>query len=224
MSALPWPSLVGSNLAGNNVVAAPPLESETFGPSVYLPKDLSRSRLRRWTHWLPVLFFVGVLAIESTALLSSQHTSGPLHRLLSLTFGSQVDEDWSMLHHLIRKTGHFVGYGIFGLLCRRAWKRSRHLWLERGATPRVAPWLIVSPAAFGILATVVAASADELHQHFVPGRTGALRDVLLDASGAIAMQLCRVALGLLRRSCGEWESEGLGDSPGAIPLTHNRAF
>jgi VanZ family protein len=32
------------------------------------------------------------------------------------------------------------------------------------------------------------ASLDELHQHFVPGRTAAVGDVLIDTSGGIAAQ------------------------------------
>ena len=39
------------------------------------------------------------------------------------------------------------------------------------------------------LRTALVASADEWHQTFLPNRTGRYQDVLLDCSGAIAMQL-----------------------------------
>ncbi len=203
MSAFTWPWLPidASKIQCDRETAGWPLASPAFAPIAGWAETMTRRRLRQLTPWLPVVCFVAVLAVESTSLLSSQHTSGPLHRLLESVFGGRVDENWSLLHHLIRKTGHFVGYGIFGLLCRRAWKRSRQMLLESGARLRHAPWLLLSPAAFGILATVMAASADELHQHFVPGRTGAFHDVLLDASGAVSLQIARVGFGLVSGFC-----------------------
>ena len=40
-----------------------------------------------------------------------------------------------------------------------------------------------------ILLTVVTASMDEIHQTFLPFRTGRWQDVVLDTSGAFALQL-----------------------------------
>ena len=43
--------------------------------------------------------------------------------------------------------------------------------------------------ALALLATALIASADEIHQTFLPNRTGMARDVVLDCCGAIMMQL-----------------------------------
>jgi VanZ family protein len=44
-------------------------------------------------------------------------------------------------------------------------------------------------ALLAFLGTAITASADEFHQSFLPNRTGTPWDVLLDCSGALAMQL-----------------------------------
>jgi VanZ family protein len=43
--------------------------------------------------------------------------------------------------------------------------------------------------ALAFLGTALTASADELHQAFLPNRTGTPWDVLLDCGGVLAMQL-----------------------------------
>jgi VanZ family protein len=43
-------------------------------------------------------------------------------------------------------------------------------------------------ALLGMLVTVVTAAADEIHQSFLPSRTGRWQDVVLDACGAAVLQ------------------------------------
>jgi VanZ family protein len=64
---------------------------------------------------------------------------------------------------VVRKAAHLTEYAILGALLVRALNR---------------------PAAAAALAIAYAAT-DELHQHFVPGRTGAVVDVLIDAVGVV---------------------------------------
>jgi VanZ family protein len=130
--------------------------------------------------WLPVLAFSMVFAVESTSYLGADRTSDPLRRLAEMLCGYGVDAHWALIHHLIRKTGHFMGYGIFSLVCFRGF------------------WITLQNAAFqmlrqlrahglAILATFLMASADEFHQSFLPNRTGQFSDVLLDCCGAAAL-------------------------------------
>ena len=44
-------------------------------------------------------------------------------------------------------------------------------------------------ALLGMLVTVVTAAADEIHQTFIPSRTGAWQDVVLDSCGAVVLQV-----------------------------------
>lgn len=79
-------------------------------------------------------------------------------------------------HHLIRKCGHFVEYFILSLLVLRGIRAGRR-------DARIA-WAL---AAIAIVACY--ASLDEFHQIFVPGRTPAITDVLLDTIGGICAQI-----------------------------------
>ena len=57
------------------------------------------------------------------------------------------------------------------------------------------PWLLLALAA-----TAAYAATDEFHQLFVPGRSGQLKDVLIDtAGGALGLVLLALILYLKRR-------------------------
>lgn len=135
--------------------------------------------------WLPVLACSMVFAIESTACFGADHTSAPLQQIAETIFGYGIGAHWESIHHLIRKTGHFTGYGIFSLVCFRAF------WIT---SEQVAARLQRQLRAHGlaILATFLVASADEFHQSFLPNRTGQFSDVLLDTCGAAVMSLLLV--------------------------------
>jgi VanZ family protein len=49
--------------------------------------------------------------------------------------------------------------------------------------------VFLTDALLALLGTAMTASADELHQALLPGRTGTPWDVLIDCSGAITLQL-----------------------------------
>jgi VanZ family protein len=118
-----------------------------------------------------------VIVLESTEIFGADRTDGPLRWVYEPLFGRVEDKQWLVLHHLIRKTGHFLGYGAMGLLWLRAW------WMS---LPRSSFML---DATLAVLGTTLVASADEFHQSFLPNRTGIPSDVVLDCSGAIILQL-----------------------------------
>lgn len=127
--------------------------------------------------WLPVGLGVGIIALESTTLFGADHTSGPFRWLYQTLFGPVNDAEWSVIHFYLRKSGHFLGYGLLALAWLRAW------WLT---LPRS---VFVTDAMLALLGTAMTASADEMHQTFLRGRTGTPWDVLIDCSGAITLQL-----------------------------------
>jgi VanZ family protein len=157
----------------------------------FLLPNFLRGASFRWPSffqaWLPVLLFTCAVALESTAAFGSDHTSAPLHHLFQLLFGSAVSQNWTHIHHLVRKTGHFAGCGMISLVLYRAFR----LTLRNTAIR-----LHSSPAshALAIAATFLIASADEIHQCFLPNRTGCFSDVLLDTAGALALQLTLVLI------------------------------
>jgi VanZ family protein len=125
--------------------------------------------------WLPVLIAICLVAIESTPYFGSDRTSGPLRHIWESLFGPVGDRAWHIIHVLIRKSGHFTGFGLVGLTWLRAW------WMT---LPR-APFLRIELLA--MIGTAIVASADEYHQSFLPNRTSSPRDVLLDCIGALVM-------------------------------------
>jgi len=127
--------------------------------------------------WWPVVVGIGVIVLESTQALGADHTSGPLRWLWQAIFGPVSNAQWEIIHHLTRKSGHFLGYGLLGLAWLRAW------WMT---LPR-SEFLLDTLLAF--LGTAMTASADEFHQSLLPNRTGTPWDVLLDCCGVLAMQL-----------------------------------
>ena len=112
------------------------------------------------------------------------------------------------LDHGVRKTAHFLEYMVLGILALNMlhqWFRARKGGANAGADvgagaggistgsasadaasivrhPMSSPRLVAASA--WAIATLYAAT-DELHQIFVPGRTGKVTDILLDSAGAL---------------------------------------
>lgn len=132
--------------------------------------------LKFWiSAWLPVAIGCAVIAVESTPYFGSDHTSGPLRTVWEAVFGAVSDARWDVIHHYIRKTGHFVGYGLLGLTWLRAW------WMT---LPRLR---FLTDALLALLGTFLVASCDEWHQSFLANRTSSPWDVLIDCCGAMTM-------------------------------------
>lgn len=145
-------------------------------------------KLRNLLHWLPAALSVLMIAMESTATMSAANTSRWLLPIWEHLFGPVSPERWQVIHHVIRKTGHFMGYGLVSLCFFHGWRKTLDL-SGRGLRTL---WVRASILAVGC--TIMVASADEFHQTFLPGRTGRAQDVGLDTCGAITVQLLILVL------------------------------
>ena len=74
------------------------------------------------------------------------------------------------LQFIVRKSAHFIGYMILGIL-------ASGLILYYGN--------INKKYLLAFLICVIYAISDEIHQLFVPGRSGQVRDVLIDSAGSL---------------------------------------
>ena len=140
------------------------------------------SRPRRglwyWIYvWGPVVLAIAVICIESTEMMGADHTSGPLRAVYQFFFGHVPGRRWEIIHHYIRKSGHFIGYGLVGLAWLRAW------WFS------IPQSKFLQDSLLAMAGTALVAAADEYHQSFLPNRTSSPWDVLLDCTGALTMQL-----------------------------------
>jgi VanZ family protein len=131
----------------------------------------------RWLKlWWPALVWAVVISLFSTDLFTSENTGHFIVPILHWLFPRASSETLDFLHHFIRKSAHFVEYFVLSLLILRGLRAGRH-------APRLG-WAV---AAIALVAGY--AALDEYHQSFVPGRTAAVADVLLDTSGGIAAQV-----------------------------------
>lgn len=95
------------------------------------------------------------------------------------------------VHHLVRKTAHFLEYAFLAFLTT-----CLLLWLKHFSVCRIRPWQVwVFPAALGLLYAI----SDEVHQIF-SHRGARVTDVLIDFAGAMfGVCMAHVAAWMLRR-------------------------
>lgn len=106
----------------------------------------------------------------------SSNTSGQTIKVVLLTvpeFEKQPEEVKKNiieeLQFITRKSAHFIGYMILGILASGLILQYENINKKY-------------PLAF--LICVIYAISDEIHQLFVPGRAGQVRDVLIDSAGS----------------------------------------
>jgi VanZ family protein len=132
--------------------------------------------------WLPATIGVLVICMESTKTMSAAHTGQWLLTVCHWLWGQTATPALETANFVLRKLGHFCGYGILALLFRRGWY---YTLMQSGVRSR----LPFSSGALGVICTFVVACADELHQSFLPGRTSSFHDVLIDTTGAIVFNV-----------------------------------
>lgn len=156
--------------------------------------------------WLPALFWVAVIALESTEIFTSEKTGSWLFKIVTGIFGPVSRRELAIANAVLRKIGHFVGYAILSYFFFRGWRgRFVGQLLARGENLRAATRDVINAwrgrwAVYSVLMAVGVASLDELHQSILPGRTGTWHDVVLDGFGAVAAQLIFAAVSSQRRA------------------------
>jgi VanZ family protein len=163
------------------MAAYPPTYSRTL--ETYRPK---------LTTWVPALFAVMVICVESQNGLGAMRTFGWVKEFMHWT-GHQTNVAFT-LNHYLRKCGHFTGYGLLGLCFARGW-----MSLLRRRIQTTWSGLRMRAGACGVASALVVASCDEFHQVFLPTRGASVWDVLLDTSGALTVALLLFGYLALRR-------------------------
>lgn len=119
---------------------------------------LSNSTLFKshWTRWSLVLIWMAVIFA-----LSHQANSGTV-----------TEEYFGVMNVPIRKMGHLGEYLILYVLLR---------WALSGIESSITKHY----SLLALILSILYAASDELHQHFVIGRSASARDVLIDSIGAL---------------------------------------
>jgi VanZ family protein len=132
--------------------------------------------MRHFKFWAPVLVWMSVVFLMSTAAFSSQNTSLIIEPVLRFLAPSLSRQQVELIHGVIRKAGHVTEYFVLGILLFRAF---------RGTSTEEKVWRWALSAA---VVTVLYAASDEFHQSFVSARTPSLWDVGIDAAAGILAQ------------------------------------
>jgi VanZ family protein len=144
-------------------------------------------------NWWPVVLWLGIIRMESTSYASARNTFRLLYTVLNFLFGRVNPYFVFELDHILRKSGHFIGYAVLSgltfLALRNTYRDRISASLRRQWGQSLSDWWQVEWSLIAILLTVVTAAMDEIHQTFLPWRTGRWQDVVIDTSGAFALQL-----------------------------------
>lgn len=130
---------------------------------------------RKVISWLLVILWMGLIFYLShqQAAQSSHLSTGITERIIAIidrvTIGIEID--LAELNHIVRKNAHFFAYLILGILVINA--------LKSNGIKGYKSFFIA------LLICIVYAISDEVHQLFVPGRAGQVKDVMIDSAGAI---------------------------------------
>lgn len=127
---------------------------------------------------LAIMVFVFIMSAQNAT--ESSATSGSFIRFLAPLLNGKFDimseaeqiAYISSLQHFVRKAAHFSVYTALGF------------FLSIG-TFTFSIEKIYLRAAIGFAVGAMYAVCDEIHQSFIPGRSGELRDVLIDSSGVL---------------------------------------
>ncbi|SNT10961.1 VanZ like family protein [Anaerovirgula multivorans] len=116
-----------------------------------------------------IFYFSSKPAVQSKEL-SGNVTEIVVQTVQRVAPNRAAELDIGRLHHLIRKNAHFFSYLVLGVLVLNALRRSG-VYGSKGIM-------------IAFLICVLYAISDEFHQTFVPGRSGEIRDVIIDSAGA----------------------------------------
>lgn len=127
-------------------------------------------------YWLPLLVWMAVIFSASADTQSTERTSrflAPFLRWLNPNISAEAIES---VRWFVRKTAHLTEFGLMAWLAWRA--------LRKPKRNEERPWSWRT-AATALSIVFLYAATDELHQSFVPNRTGSVKDVCIDTAGGV---------------------------------------
>lgn len=135
-------------------------------------KDLNLKKIIPWLLvllWMTLIFNLSNQPVERSNNLSKGITKVIIETVEKVA--PEKDFNPARFNHIVRKNAHFFAYLILGILVVNGLRISG----------------IIGYKGFflALLICVLYAISDEVHQLFVPGRGGQLRDVIIDSTGAL---------------------------------------
>ena len=118
--------------------------------------------------WMALIFYLS----HQPASISNGLSKGITEKIVEVVEKATTDAEINIrnFNHILRKNAHFFAYLVLGILVANG--------LRSGGVGGY------GAIGFAILICVLYAISDEIHQLFVPGRGGQVKDVLIDSAGA----------------------------------------
>lgn len=135
-----------------------------------------------WVRWAAVAAWLGFIFVMSAQSESGEQSGTVVRLIFEITRMPMEPTAMEAAHHMLRKTAHFVEFGVLAAL----------VWWAL-------PWRDWRRSAVGWGAAVVVAASDEFHQAFVPNRGPSIADVGIDAAGAAFALSVILLIRVLRR-------------------------
>ncbi|MCR1898330.1 VanZ family protein [Irregularibacter muris] len=125
--------------------------------------------------WMVMIFAFSAQPAKQSAGLSAKITQSIISivdKVMPLDLDTFMTvQRVEYLHHIIRKMAHFSVYLVLGLLLVHALRQSG----VKGFKIFI----------FALILCISYAAFDEIHQLYIPGRSGQVRDVFIDSMGAL---------------------------------------
>jgi len=132
--------------------------------------------LLSWTAvflWMLLIFSLSSQVATQSSELSWKVTKviiGTIGKIVPLNIESSTTTDLVLqFDHMVRKFAHGTVYFVLGVLVMNALRRSGIYGYRN--------------VVFALLICMLYAISDEVHQLFVPGRGGQIKDVIIDSTG-----------------------------------------
>ena len=155
-------------------------------------KDFLKRHAKLLISLLLIFQMLFIFTMSSFGSDSSNAQSSQIIQVLHQVFPNLSSRtsglDASVLTFIVRKTAHFTEYAILGIL---------FYFFYRQALPQKNGLQLF---VLAILSSFLYACTDEIHQLFVPGRSGQFTDVLVDTLGAFCGCLLLLAIRRLRKA------------------------
>lgn len=135
-------------------------------------------------YWLPLLLWMAVIFTASGDARSSQRSSLYFDPLMHWLFPWMPQTQVDAWHYAFRKLCHMIEYAVLAVLAWRA--------IRQPVRGDQRPWRW-DEAGLALSLSLLYAATDELHQVFIPTRTGQISDVLVDVvggAGGLAVLWC----------------------------------
>jgi VanZ family protein len=129
----------------------------------------------RLHYWIPAILVAVLISFFSTHYFSGEETARIIIPLLHWILPGASPRMLRLMHIGIRKMAHVTEFGLFSITVFHGIRAGRYGWR--------ANWALAT-----LLIAVTYAGLDEWHQSFVPLREARVRDVAIDALGAVLAQ------------------------------------